>query len=68
MRHLHLAPDQEGRRERILHCLEQLCIATGMILRILADEDQDRMVGAPDPDTNEEADANGDQVGADANV
>ena len=57
MRHLPLAPDQEGHRERLLHCLEQLFIATGMILRILKDK------GAPDPDTNEEADANGDQVG-----
>ena len=70
MRHLPLAPDQEGHRERLLYCLELLSIAIDMVYTLLADVDQGQVVVALDPDANVGADANVDQadVDAEANV
>ena len=70
MRHLPLAPDQEGYRERLLYIAEQLSIAIDMVYTLLADVDQGQVVVALDPDANVDADANVGQadVDAEANV
>ena len=56
IRHLPLAPDDPGHRERLLYTLEQLCIATDMIISILKDDVA--------PLTRRPAGANGDQGAA----
>ena len=66
MRHLPLAPDQEGYRERLLYIAKQLSIAIDMVYTLLADVDQGQVVVALDPDANVDADANVDQADVDA--
>ena len=62
MRHLPLAPDQEGYRERLLYIAKQLSIAIDMVYTLLAAID----MLALGPGANVDADANVHQADVDA--